>query len=231
MTGADPGPGIFWWRGDEALLRAHDAGQAPAVSGVRRPGAQDRHPQRQGQPDGAGERGRAAVRRGPGGHRWSAQNYRSADGLPYIGRDFSGCFIATGFSTDGLVWGTVAAQIIAGQIDGPIIRIRRAVQAGTLLACQGRQDDAAGSGHDDDVAGQGLPDPPPGTAAVEPGAAATARSSKPRANRSRPTAHPMASCSPCRRSARTWAARCTGTAWKPAGTAPATAAGSGRTGP
>ena len=51
-------------------------------------------------------------------HRWSAQNYRSADGLPYIGRDFSGCFIATGFSTDGLVWGTVSAQIIAGQLMG-----------------------------------------------------------------------------------------------------------------
>jgi Rieske Fe-S protein len=50
--------------------------------------------------------------------RWSAQNYRSADGLPYIGRDASGAYIATGFATDGLVYGTLAASIIADQILG-----------------------------------------------------------------------------------------------------------------
>ena len=57
---------------------------------------------------------------GPGeaAYRWSAQNYRAADRLPYIGRDTSGCFIATGFSTDGLVWGTVSARIIAEQLMG-----------------------------------------------------------------------------------------------------------------
>ena len=32
LTGADPGPGIFWWRGDEQLLRAHDAVAGPAIS-------------------------------------------------------------------------------------------------------------------------------------------------------------------------------------------------------
>ena len=48
--------------------------------------------------------------------RWSAQNYSAADGLPYIGRDASGCFIATGFETDGLVYGTVAASVIADRI-------------------------------------------------------------------------------------------------------------------
>jgi Rieske Fe-S protein len=57
---------------------------------------------------------------GPGqvAFRWSAQNYRGADGLPYVGRDASGCFIATGFSTDGLIWGTVSAQLIADQLAG-----------------------------------------------------------------------------------------------------------------
>lgn len=48
--------------------------------------------------------------------RWSAQNYSPADGLPYIGRDSSDCFIATGFETDGLTYGTVAATLIADQI-------------------------------------------------------------------------------------------------------------------
>ncbi len=47
---------------------------------------------------------------------WSAQNYRSPDLLPYIGRDLSGCYIATGFAADGLVYGTLAAGIIAGEI-------------------------------------------------------------------------------------------------------------------
>ena len=49
---------------------------------------------------------------------WSAQNYTSADGLPYIGRDQSDCFIATGFETDGLTYGTLAASVIADQIAG-----------------------------------------------------------------------------------------------------------------
>ena len=50
--------------------------------------------------------------------RWSAQNYSAADGLPYIGRDSTDCFIATGFKTDGLTYGTVAATLIADQIFG-----------------------------------------------------------------------------------------------------------------
>ncbi len=49
---------------------------------------------------------------------WAAQNYRPADGLPYVGQDLSGCFIATGFATDGLVWGTVAAEVLAEQLTG-----------------------------------------------------------------------------------------------------------------
>ncbi|HEX8874995.1 MAG TPA: FAD-dependent oxidoreductase [Nitrosospira sp.] len=63
--------------------------------------------------------------------RWSAQNYRSADGLPYIGRDTSDCFIATGFGTDGLIYGTLAASLIADHIAGrdnafaPIVKASR----------------------------------------------------------------------------------------------------------
>ena len=43
---------------------------------------------------------------------------RSADGLPYIGRDIRGAWIATGFGTDGLTWGTVSAHLIADSIAG-----------------------------------------------------------------------------------------------------------------
>ncbi|HEX8562986.1 MAG TPA: FAD-dependent oxidoreductase [Flavobacterium sp.] len=47
-------------------------------------------------------------------NRWGGQNYKPADGLPYIGRKSKGSniFIATGFSTDGLTYGTLSAMII-----------------------------------------------------------------------------------------------------------------------
>lgn len=50
---------------------------------------------------------------------WSAQQYRSADGLPYIGPSaHRNVHVATGFGADGLTWGTVAAQVIAELIQG-----------------------------------------------------------------------------------------------------------------
>lgn len=53
-------------------------------------------------------------------HRWGGQHYRPADLLPYIGRDRkdSNIYIATGYSTDGLVYGTIAGQIISASING-----------------------------------------------------------------------------------------------------------------
>ena len=56
-----------------------------------------------------------------GGERWewSAQGYESPDLLPYIGRNpMDELYIATGFGTDGLTYGTLAAQIIADDILG-----------------------------------------------------------------------------------------------------------------
>lgn len=52
--------------------------------------------------------------------RWGGQHYRPADLLPFIGpvKKESREFIATGYSTDGLIYGTLAAMIIADQIAG-----------------------------------------------------------------------------------------------------------------
>ncbi len=50
-------------------------------------------------------------------YRWSAQLYNPADGLPYIGKT-SDAYIATGFSGEGLTYGTLAARLIADQIQG-----------------------------------------------------------------------------------------------------------------
>lgn len=51
---------------------------------------------------------------------WSAQQYRPADGLPYIGHAIGAphLWVATGFAADGLTYGTLAATIIADAIAG-----------------------------------------------------------------------------------------------------------------
>jgi glycine/D-amino acid oxidase-like deaminating enzyme/nitrite reductase/ring-hydroxylating ferredoxin subunit len=53
-------------------------------------------------------------------YEWSGQHYRPADGLPYIGKTANSgrAFMATGFGTSGLLYGPVAAKIIADEILG-----------------------------------------------------------------------------------------------------------------
>lgn len=47
-------------------------------------------------------------------HQWGGQHYRPADYLPFIGQSaHENQFVATGFSTDGLVYGTLSALILA----------------------------------------------------------------------------------------------------------------------
>jgi glycine/D-amino acid oxidase-like deaminating enzyme/nitrite reductase/ring-hydroxylating ferredoxin subunit len=114
----DPGPGIFWWEGEEGLsirMLAHDAGRWLIAAGP-----EHKVGTHNGKAALMAVEAMAGSHLSPGTptHRWSAQNYRSHDGLPYVGRDHTGCFIATGFATDGLTWGTVAARGIAAQLAG-----------------------------------------------------------------------------------------------------------------
>jgi glycine/D-amino acid oxidase-like deaminating enzyme/nitrite reductase/ring-hydroxylating ferredoxin subunit len=54
-------------------------------------------------------------------YRWSAQDYRSVDRLPYIGRLSKGAdrvFVATGFAKWGMTNGTLAAMIISDLVEG-----------------------------------------------------------------------------------------------------------------
>lgn len=52
-------------------------------------------------------------------YRWSAQHYKPADGLPYIGESTDdNIFVATGFSTDGLTYGVVSAMIFRDLLTG-----------------------------------------------------------------------------------------------------------------
>jgi glycine/D-amino acid oxidase-like deaminating enzyme/nitrite reductase/ring-hydroxylating ferredoxin subunit len=118
LSGAGPGPGIFWYRGDEHVsVRTVNALDGDFLVCI---GQQNKTGIHNAKASLMALESAMAKQFGPGeiAYRWSAQNYRPADGLPYIGRDLSGCFIATGFSTDGLVWGTVSAQIVAEQLTG-----------------------------------------------------------------------------------------------------------------
>ena len=49
---------------------------------------------------------------------WGAQHYRSSDGLPFIGKTDKGSlvYMASGYSTDGLVYGTLAAMILCDMV-------------------------------------------------------------------------------------------------------------------
>ncbi|QED36229.1 FAD-dependent oxidoreductase [Antarcticibacterium arcticum] len=53
-------------------------------------------------------------------HQWGGQNYKPADLLPYIGKKNSKSkqYVATGFATDGLVYGTLAAMLITDELNG-----------------------------------------------------------------------------------------------------------------
>jgi len=44
-------------------------------------------------------------------HRWSGQVVETADGLPYIGETSHKQFVATGFSGNGMTWGTLAGMM------------------------------------------------------------------------------------------------------------------------
>jgi len=132
-----PGPGIFWWLADEHLSirttqangrhylvcvgQEHKVGIHNATAGLM---ALEMLAKKH-----LGER--------PVTHRWSAQNYRGADGLPFIGRVASGCFIATGFGTDGLTWGTVAARLIAAELLGHQAAFAELVRPGRLPLVKG----------------------------------------------------------------------------------------------
>ena len=51
-------------------------------------------------------------------HRWSGQVIETPDGLPYIGETAPHQFVATGFSGNGLTFGTLSAMMAADQILG-----------------------------------------------------------------------------------------------------------------
>jgi glycine/D-amino acid oxidase-like deaminating enzyme/nitrite reductase/ring-hydroxylating ferredoxin subunit len=57
---------------------------------------------------------------GPITHVWAGQQYRSSDNLPYIGKHGDSMYFLTGFASDGLTYGTLAAMIVSDMIIGKV---------------------------------------------------------------------------------------------------------------
>jgi glycine/D-amino acid oxidase-like deaminating enzyme/nitrite reductase/ring-hydroxylating ferredoxin subunit len=113
--------GIFWSVGAEAhstrLVELDGRPYVLMIGEMHKTGQND-------DPGAAFRRLEAAVQAhfdaGPAAWRWSAQQYRPVDGLPYIGSSIGAArlYLATGFAADGLTYGTLAAMLIADQISG-----------------------------------------------------------------------------------------------------------------
>jgi glycine/D-amino acid oxidase-like deaminating enzyme/nitrite reductase/ring-hydroxylating ferredoxin subunit len=135
--GAPPGPGTFWWKAAERLsIRTLQAGNRHFLVCAGQEHKVGIHNATAGMIALENQAKKYFGDR-PVTHRWSAQNYRGADALPYIGRNHSDCFIATGFATDGLTWGTVAARLIAAELLGHKSAFADLVKPGRLSPLKG----------------------------------------------------------------------------------------------
>lgn len=112
-------PGIFW-RADQpkrSLRSYYSGGRAYAVAiGESCKTGQHKNPNEDLRDLEEYLRARLAVEEIT--HRWGAQSYQPADGLPYIGAWDDRVYLMTGFSTDGLVYGTLGALIVSDLILG-----------------------------------------------------------------------------------------------------------------
>jgi glycine/D-amino acid oxidase-like deaminating enzyme/nitrite reductase/ring-hydroxylating ferredoxin subunit len=118
-----PGPGIFWGyprMGEKYSTRRYTRGDEHYLIVVGRP---HKVGQLKGNVECLHRLEQFAAEHFPVvevTHRWGGQHYRPADLLPYIGRtdEDSNILIATGFATDGLVYGALAAGMLADLILG-----------------------------------------------------------------------------------------------------------------
>jgi glycine/D-amino acid oxidase-like deaminating enzyme/nitrite reductase/ring-hydroxylating ferredoxin subunit len=116
-----PAAGIFWSLGEKHhSIRSYtrrDQSYLVVVGEAHPTGKADDTALRH---DALEEFARRHFAAGPLAYRWSAQRYRGKDKLPFIGLniDAGNTWIATGFSADGLTWGTLAGMLVTDQILG-----------------------------------------------------------------------------------------------------------------
>ncbi|HEY1024619.1 MAG TPA: FAD-dependent oxidoreductase [Sphingobacteriaceae bacterium] len=122
LRGSSPGSGIFWemQESEHYSIRTYDTTAGPviiALGETHKVGQQEENLECYNKLE---EFLRKRFDVASVLYKWSAQQYKSADTLPYIGTSFaeSKTYIATGFAADGLTYGTLAAMIITDEILG-----------------------------------------------------------------------------------------------------------------
>jgi glycine/D-amino acid oxidase-like deaminating enzyme/nitrite reductase/ring-hydroxylating ferredoxin subunit len=120
LQGDEVPAGIFWQLGERRTLRTYQEGDRTylvVVGEKHKTGQAADAPQRYARLERFA-REHFAV--GELTHRWSAQSYHAADRIPYIGpvSERQPLYVASGFSTDGLVYGTAAALVLGNRILG-----------------------------------------------------------------------------------------------------------------
>jgi glycine/D-amino acid oxidase-like deaminating enzyme/nitrite reductase/ring-hydroxylating ferredoxin subunit len=114
-------PGMFWDTDDpyHYTRTQHFAGRTYLIVG-----GEDHRTGEQTETDEAYERliayAHARFGHTPVRYRWSGQIIEPVDGLPYIGRNTGSThvYVATGFSGNGITFGTMAASMVTAQIGG-----------------------------------------------------------------------------------------------------------------
>lgn len=119
LEGEGPSDASVWVKDGKHSVRTHEQGgrrYIVIVGEKHKTGEGDEHADYFGR---LRDFGRRHFRLGEFTHAWSAQQYTSADGLPYIGRSaHDKVLIATGMGADGLTWGTVAGAVIERLVKG-----------------------------------------------------------------------------------------------------------------
>jgi glycine/D-amino acid oxidase-like deaminating enzyme/nitrite reductase/ring-hydroxylating ferredoxin subunit len=118
---ATPEPGVYWCIGQESYsvrtFVEHERTYLVVIGSAHKLGEKEVGPERFQELE-LFARDHFPI--GPVEYRWSAQRYRAKDKLPFIGRnvDAQNTYIATGFSGDGLTYGTLAGMMLADEILG-----------------------------------------------------------------------------------------------------------------
>lgn len=154
--------GIYWAQAEEKVsVRFLDAGDARFVLAVG-----GDHKVGHGDPSGAASALESFLRKrfevAEPAYRWSGQHYRPADGLPLIGPSPAAekVWIATGFSKDGLVYGTLAGRLLGEAIArgsstwGELYRARRITPVKSVKDFLKENADVAGHYVKDYLAGE-----------------------------------------------------------------------------
>lgn len=123
LKGGKAPKGIFWGyfnKGDKISFRSYKRGEEEFIMAVGQPHKVGQAEDNEQHIKNLESFLRKHFQIGEVTHRWGGQHYKPADLLPYIGRKTknSRIFLATGFSTDGLVYGTLAGKIISDEIAG-----------------------------------------------------------------------------------------------------------------